>query len=78
MSIADFDFHDHGSLVMVHCTNANALAHLQENTDGQWMGDALAVEPRYAPDLSATLCRDGFSVELPNGRIVTADDLAEA
>lgn len=72
----DFDFSDHGSLVMVTPRNENAREHLAENTDGQWLGYALAVEPRYAADLSALLCRDGFTVELPDGRVVTAADLA--
>jgi hypothetical protein len=77
MSKADFDFHDHGSLTMVHGLNEAALAHLKAHTDGQWMGSALAVEPRFAADLAADLCRDGFTVELPDGRIVTASDLRE-
>jgi hypothetical protein len=79
MSTPDFDFHDSGSITMVHCMNARALDHLAGNTgdETQWMGDALAVEPRYAPDLAADLCREGFTVELPDGRIVTAADLRE-
>lgn len=74
----DYEFHNAGSLVLVHGMNDFALDHLRENSDGQWLGGAMAVEPRYAPQLSADLCRDGFSVKLPGGRIVTADDLAEA
>lgn len=69
----DFDFVDAGSLVMVHCMNAPALEHLRAHTDGH----ALAVEPRYAPDLSADLCRAGFTINLPNGRTVTAADLRD-
>ncbi len=72
---ADFDFADHGSLVMVRCMNDEAHAHLAARTDGMWMGRALAVEPRYAPDLAAALCRAGFSVDLPDGRVVTEEDL---
>lgn len=76
----DYDFSDHGFCTMVHCRNKAALDHLATHTgdDAMWSGMALAVEPRYAPDLSAELCRDGFTVELPNGRVVTAADLAEA
>jgi len=73
----DFDFHQSFSLTMVYCMNPNALAHMQEHTgdEAQWMGDGIAVENRYAPDLSAELCRAGFTVGLPDGRVVTAEDL---
>lgn len=74
MSI-DYDFTDIGSLTLVTPQNDAAREHLTEHTDGLWFGGALAVEPRYAPDLSADLCRDGFTVELPDGRVVTAEDL---
>jgi len=72
----DFYFLDTGSLVLVTPKTRAARRHLTAHTDGQWLNDALAVEPRYAPELSAGLCRDGFTVELPNGRVVTAADLA--
>jgi hypothetical protein len=72
-------FQDHGTLTMVCCLNAAAFTHLKDHTDdeAQWMGRSLACEPRYAPGLAANLCRDGFTVQLPDGRVVTADDLAE-
>lgn len=71
----DYDFTDHGSLVMVTPRNDAAHEHLSLNSDGQWLGNSLAVEPRYASDLSAELCRNGFTVELPDGRVVTDADL---
>lgn len=73
----DYDFHEltGGSLTLVFAKNSRAFDHLVANVDGQWHAGALAVENRYAPDLSASLCLDGFSVELPNGRVVTAADL---
>lgn len=79
MASPDFIFTDHGSITMVRCTGTKALEHLHANTDEdvQWSGAHLAVEPRYAADLSAQLCRDGFAVELPDGRVVTAADLRE-
>jgi hypothetical protein len=73
----DFDFIDNGTLTLVVPKNEAAESHLREHTDGLWFGGSLAVEPRYAPELSAALCRDGFTVELPNGRVVTAADLRE-
>lgn len=72
----DFDFSDVGPFTLVTPLNYTAREHLTVHADGQWIGDALAVEPRYAPELSANLCRDGFAVELPDGRVVTGEDLA--
>lgn len=72
----DFDFSDVGPFTLVTPMNDEAREHLAEHTDGTWQAGSLVVEPRYAPELSADLCRDGFSVELPDGRVVTADDLA--
>lgn len=75
--MVDFDFSAGSSLTMVRCCNDAALDHLSSNVgdDALWMGDSLAVEPRYAPDLAASLCLEGFMVELPDGRVVTASDL---
>lgn len=75
----DYDFNDCGSIVMVRPLNDAARDHLAEHLgeEAQWLGGALAVEPRYAPDLSAELCREGFAVELPCGRVVTDADLVE-
>jgi len=72
---SDYKFSEHGTITLVHPCNDSALAHLESRTGGQWLGYGLAVEPRYAPELSALLCRDGFAVELPSGRVVTAEDL---
>jgi hypothetical protein len=74
----DFTFTDCGSITLVRPDNADAQAYLEEATEGQWFAGALACEPRYAPDLSAELCRAGFCVTLPDGRDVTAADLVEA
>lgn len=75
--MVDFIFVEQGSIVTVQCMNPPALAHLREHTSEEaiWTGNVLVGEPRYAPDLSGALCRDGFIVRLPNGRVVTAEDL---
>jgi hypothetical protein len=77
--MTDFDFQDHGSITTVTALTDRAYDHLTGNVsdEAQWLGGALAVEPRYAPDLAADLCREGFTVELPDGRTVTAADLRE-
>ncbi len=73
----DFDFSDNGSITLVTPLNDAAHAHLSEHTGGLWHCGVLAVESRYAPELSAELCRAGFVVELPDGRIVTEEDLRQ-
>lgn len=72
----DFDFQENASFTLVTPRNDGALAHLESHTEGTWLGGALCVEHRYAPELSASLCRTGFTVELPSGRIVSGEDLA--
>lgn len=73
--MVDYDFRDNGTIVLVCPMNDAAREHLEEQTGEELFRGALPVEHRYAPDLSAQLCRDGFTVELPNGRVVTAGDL---
>lgn len=73
----DFNFLDVGSFVLVrpeHEGVDDTLCALVDD-DAMWQGDNLIVEPRYAPELSAMLCREGYTVELPNGRVVTSADL---
>lgn len=76
MATADFDFLDTGSFTIVTALTPKAHKHLKRHTSGTWLQGGLCVEARYAADLSAQLCRDGFSVDLPGGRVVTAADLA--
>lgn len=58
----DYTIQNEGSVFLVHSQNTAALKHLQEHTDGQWHGKALAVEPRFVPELVEQLIDDGFSV----------------
>jgi hypothetical protein len=50
---ADFRVEYHGSIVLVRPLTEEAKAWLNDNVsaDSQWMGDALAVEPRYIESL---------------------------
>lgn len=61
----DFTFSNHGTIFLVSCNNADALAHMQANVDDEamWMGDSLCVEHRYAADLREALIEDGFAVD---------------
>lgn len=76
--MADFDFNEQSSgLTIVTPLNSRAQDHLWDVCgDATWHGRSCVVETRYAPELSASLCRDGYSVDLPDGRVVTAADLA--
>lgn len=50
----DLDYENHGSIVLVRPTSDAGRAWIDENTETegwQWIGGALAVEPRYAGDL---------------------------
>lgn len=60
----DYIFENHGSLWLVRSTSADALQHLPDDVaeDAQWLGGALAVEPRYVVSLAARLQDDGFQV----------------
>ena len=49
---------NHGSICLVRPATDAAREWLAEHTDGQWFGDALAVEPRYVVDLLDGLSRD--------------------
>lgn len=72
----DFSFVETGSFTMIYPEHdAVDEVLLDLCPDGMFQGNVLICEGRYAPELSAELCRDGYRVKLPNGRIVTEDDL---
>lgn len=75
----DFDFVEMGSITLVVTLNPDAEQHLADNVgeEAQWVGGGLAVEGRYGPELAASLCRAGYTVCLPDGRVVSEEDLAE-
>ena len=52
---------NHGSIVLIRPHIPEAKQWLEDNTDGQWFGDALVVEPRYVNDLL-----DGLYTEIGN------------
>ena len=52
-----------GSIVLVYPLTRNAEVWLRENTDGQWFGNAIAVEPRYLGNLLAGMEADGLNVQ---------------
>lgn len=62
----DYTFENHLSIWLVRSNNILALEHLQSSVsdEAQWMGEALAVEPRYVEGLAQNLFRDGFNVNI--------------
>jgi hypothetical protein len=61
----DYTFENHGSIWLCRPSTADARQHLQAHTDteAQWFGGALVVEPRYVANLAEQLTADGFTVE---------------
>lgn len=59
----DIQVEYHGSLYLFRPSTDDAKKWLEDHTEGQWIGDALAVEPRYAHDLaSGAVTEGGFTV----------------
>lgn len=59
----DFIATDHGSIIMLAPQSQAADDWLADNIgdDALYMGDALAVEPRYFGDIAAGIIADGLS-----------------
>ncbi len=58
----DIQIENTGSIVLIRPLTGTAMDWLQEKTDGQWFGNALACEPRYIDDIIEGLIDDGFEV----------------
>lgn len=60
---ADYVVENHGSLFLVRALKESATRHLREHTgeETQWIGTAVAVEPRYIEEFVAHLKDDGFT-----------------
>ncbi len=60
--IADISVENHGSLFLFRPHTDEGREWLEENTDGQWFGEALVVEHRYAEGLAQGMLDDGLRV----------------
>lgn len=60
----DYVFASYGSVWLVRPTSTHAREQLARAVDSeaQWFGGALAVEPRYVPGLAQQLQDDGWTV----------------
>lgn len=67
----DVDLSLHGSIDLLTPLTAAAQAWMKENIpdDAQWFGGALAVEPRYAPDIVQGMIDDGLTVFIGDGQV---------
>lgn len=55
-----FSIENHGSIVLIRPLTDEVAEWMHENTDGQWFGDALAVEHRYVEPLVQGMIDEGF------------------
>lgn len=56
---------NHGSIFLVRAYTDEARTWLEEHTDGQWFGGALAVEHRYIEDLAQGMADAGLITPEP-------------
>ena len=64
-TMTDFSVENHGSIILFRPFTETGRIWLDfncVNEPWQWFGDALAVEPRMAPDIYDGLIADGFIV----------------
>jgi hypothetical protein len=59
----DITVENHGSIFLFRPESDAGKSWLEDNTDGQWFGNALAVEHRFAYDLAQGALNDGLEVE---------------
>jgi hypothetical protein len=59
---SDIQVENHGTIFLFRPVSDQGREWLEENTDGQWFGPALAVEHRYAGDLAQGAIDSGLTV----------------
>lgn len=63
--VIDFEIRHFGSVVMVAALTQESLAWIEANVSQeswQWMGNSLAVDPRYMVSLAEGMQADGLNV----------------
>lgn len=65
MSAPDFIFTSHGSVCLLYPATPAAREWISEHIpeDAQRLGDAVAIEPRYAGDILEGAANDGLTIE---------------
>jgi hypothetical protein len=59
-SETDVQVENHGSIFLFRPLSEAGKNWLHENTNGEWFGNALAVEHRYAADLAIGIREEGL------------------
>lgn len=61
--MADFDFADHGSVILLRPLSDGATDWCDDNLpDAMWLGGAVAIEPRCFPDILEGIRDEGFNM----------------
>jgi hypothetical protein len=63
--MSDYTVSYEGSLYLLNANNPGALSNMRTNVgdEAQWLGNAVAVEPRYIADLVWQLREEGWEVD---------------
>lgn len=63
----DFTIENHGSILLFRPNTPAAKTWLRETApeDAQFLGNAMAVEPRYVMNVATAIMADGFSIRAP-------------
>jgi hypothetical protein len=72
----DVDLFLHGSINLIRPLTEAAQSWLDEHIDdedAQYFGDALAIEPRYCPDLVQGMLDDGLAVYVGDGLLTSVN-----
>ncbi len=67
----DIEFECHGTINLLRPVTPDARSWIEDNIpdDAQWFLGALAVEPRYCPDIVAAMIADGLAVTIGDHRV---------
>ena len=70
----DVQLEFHGTINLLRPLTPEARSWIAENIpdEAQWFGEALAVEPRYCPDIVAGMIDDGLAVHIGEGLVTSA------
>ena len=69
----DVELELHGTINLLRPLTPKAKSWIDEHIpdEAQWFGAALAVEPRYCPDIVAGMIDDGLAVHIGEGLVTS-------
>jgi hypothetical protein len=70
----DIELELHGTITLLRPLTPEAKSWIDENIpdDARWFDSALAVEPRYCPDIVAGMIEDGLAVYIGEDLVTRA------